>query len=189
MCGAAIEVPLRTAVAVLLVFQSDVMATPGAKISMQAPKFENTARTSLISEAAAVNALGVRAGETVHAFLLALPAAIAYATPAAMEFVTAWSSASKALPPRLMFATAGLILFAVTQLTPAITPEKVPKPLQSSTRTECSVTALAIPYVAPPIVPETCVPWPLQSVWPKPSPIASKPNIARPPKSVCERRI
>ena len=71
------EVPLRTAVAVLLVFQSDVMETPGAKISMHEPKLENVARTSLMSEAAAVSAWAVRAGETVHALRFALPAAIA----------------------------------------------------------------------------------------------------------------
>ena len=43
-------------------------------------------------------------------------------------------------------------------------------------------------HVAPPVVPATCVPCPWQS-WPFcPSPIASKPTEARPPKSVCAVR-
>ena len=67
-----------------------------------------------------------------------------------------------------------------------MTPELVPEPLQLSTRTATSVTALATPYVAPPTVPDTCVPCPLQS-WPFcPSPMASYPTPARPPKSVCD---
>ena len=36
-CGVAIEVPLRMLVAVLLVFQSEVMLEPGAKMSTQVP--------------------------------------------------------------------------------------------------------------------------------------------------------
>jgi hypothetical protein len=62
-----------------------------------------------------------------------------------IEFVTAASSAVEALPPRLMLATAGLTWFAVTQSTPAITPEFVPEPWQLSTRTACSVTCFATP--------------------------------------------
>jgi len=38
--GAAIEVPLRVAVAVSLLYQVEGMAVPGAKISTQAPLFE-----------------------------------------------------------------------------------------------------------------------------------------------------
>jgi hypothetical protein len=43
-CGVAIEVPLSTAVAVLLAFQVEVIATPGPKTSTQTPKLENDAR-------------------------------------------------------------------------------------------------------------------------------------------------
>ena len=64
-----------------------------------------------------------------------------------------------------MLATAGWPAwwFAVTQSMPAITPELVPLPEQSSTRTATSDTCLATPYVVPPTVPATCVPCPLQS--------------------------
>ena len=39
-CGVAIDVPLIVFVAVLLVFQADVMLLPGAKMSTQVPKLE-----------------------------------------------------------------------------------------------------------------------------------------------------
>ena len=39
-CGAAIEVPEIVAVAVVEVYQSDVMLEPGAKMSRQVPKLE-----------------------------------------------------------------------------------------------------------------------------------------------------
>src|SRR5687768_15608820 len=66
--------------------------------------------------------------------------------------------------PRLMFATAGPeVWFPVTQSMPAATVDRLPEPPQSSTRTATSVTFLATPYVDPPTVPATCVPWPLQS--------------------------
>jgi cytochrome P450 len=62
-----------------------------------------------------------------------------------IERATAVSSAADALPPRLMLATAGVAWLAVTQSTPAMTPEKVPDPLQSRTRTATSATFLATP--------------------------------------------
>ena len=83
-------------------------------------------------------------------------------------------------PPRLMFATAGLTWFCVTQSTPAMTPAFEPEPEQLSTRTAWSVTCLATPYVVPPVVPATCVPWPLQSFVPLPSFTAVKPFPIRP---------
>ncbi len=39
-------------------------------------------------------------------------------------------------------------------------------PLQSATLTPTRETPFATPYVAPPRVPATCVPWPLQSLEP-----------------------
>src|SRR6185295_14830992 len=101
----------------------------------QLPKLENEARTSLMSDAATVMAVGVRAGDTVHASRLLLPAAIAYVMPLLTEFVTAWSREGDGPPPRLMLATAGLMTCEVTQLMPAMTPATVPDPEQSSTRT------------------------------------------------------
>ena len=82
-----------------------------------------------------------------------------------IELLTAVSSELDAPPPRLMFATAGWPArwFVVTQLIPAMTPDVAPLPEQSSTRTPMSDTPFATPYVEPPTVPETCVPWPLQS--------------------------
>ena len=80
-----------------------------------------------------------------------------------------------------MLATAGApaAWSAVTQSTPAITPLMVPEPLQSRTRTATRSTFLATPYVVPPTIPATCVPWPWQS-WPfRPSATASKPTRAR----------
>ena len=55
---------------------------------------------------------------------------------------------------------------------PAMTPEVEPLPLQFSTRTATRLTPLATPYVEPPTVPATCVPWPLQSA------AGSAPSIA-----------
>src|SRR5687767_12862936 len=103
-----------------------------------------------------------------------------------MQLLTAESSADDAPPPRDMLATAGWPArwLPRTQSTPAMTPEFVPLPLQLSTRTATSVTPLATPQVLPPTVPATCVPWPLQSVLPRPSLIAEKPWMARPPN--CE---
>ena len=83
---------------------------------------EKPARLSVMSLAATVSALGVRAGEVLQALIPPLlPAATAYTTPLAIDAVNASSSAWNVLPPRLMFATAGLMACAVTQSTPAIT--------------------------------------------------------------------
>jgi hypothetical protein len=67
-----------------------------------------------------VIAAGTRAGDWVQAFtglpkMSPLPAAMAYVTPELIELFTALSIVVFAPPPRLMFATAGLIAFAVTQ--------------------------------------------------------------------------
>jgi hypothetical protein len=57
------DVPLATAVAVLLVFQVDWIPDPGANRSTQLPKFENDGRESVCVLAATVSAAGSRAGE------------------------------------------------------------------------------------------------------------------------------
>ena len=80
---------------------------------------ENDDRASVLVVEPTVMASVVRAGEVLQAFApLPLPAASAYVTPEAIELRTALSSEVFAPPPRLMFATAGLIAFAVTQSTP-----------------------------------------------------------------------
>ena len=62
-------------------------------------------------------------------------------------------------------------------------PLVLPEPLQSSTRTGTSCTPLATPQVVPPTVPDTWVPWPSQSVVPRPSLMAVKPDTTRPARS------
>src|SRR5438093_7764429 len=88
-----------------------------------------------------------------------------------------------------MFATAGDWWLLATQSTPEITPEVLPDPLQSSTRTAKSRTFLATPYVEPPTVPATCVPCPLQSLVPLPSLTAVNAPLALPPNCECEVRM
>ena len=70
-----------------------------------------------------------------------------------------------------------------------MTPELGPEPPQSSTRTATSFTSLATPYVAPPTVPDTWVPWPLQSAAVPPAVISSTPVLARPPNSEWANRM
>src|SRR5215813_8149604 len=151
-------------------------------ISRHVPKLENEARASVEVVAPTVIALAARAGEEPHASALLLPAATAIGTPAFDKLLTAVSSALDAPPPRLMLATAGAMKLVRTQSTPDITPEVEPEPLQSSTRTPRGSELFATPVVEPPIVPATCVPWPLQSV-PFP-PNASNTFEARPPNCV-----
>src|SRR6266508_2542318 len=92
VCGVAIDVPLMVFVAVLLEYQSDVMLTPGPKMSTHVPKFENDARVSVLSVAATVMAAPTRAGDVVQASVLLLPAAMQNVTPALIAPLTASSS-------------------------------------------------------------------------------------------------
>jgi hypothetical protein len=66
--------------------------------------------------------------------------------PRIVKFRTASSTIEFALPPRLIFTTdvAGVPAPAI-QSNPAMTPDHVPEPLQSSTRTGTIVTPLATP--------------------------------------------
>ena len=121
------------------------MEEPGAKMSTQVPKFEKDERASVEVVEPTVMAAATRAGDCVHASALLLPAAMEYVTPELMELLTAVSSAEDAPPPRLMFATAGLMWLAVTQSTPEMTPEVEPDPEQSSTRTALKSALLATP--------------------------------------------
>jgi hypothetical protein len=105
------------------VFTVEVMLEPGAKTSRHEPQFENDERVSLDVVAPTVSAFGVAEGEELHAFAFELPAATAYATPSAIEPVTASFRGWKYPPPRLMFATASSpgSWSAVTQSTPSMT--------------------------------------------------------------------
>src|SRR5437016_6182454 len=109
------------------------MPTPGANRSTQLPKLEKLARASVWSVAAAVSAVGVEAGDALQALALLFPAETVNTTPAAIAFATAVLRAVESPPPKLMFATAGLIACCRTQSTPAMTPDVVPEPVQSST--------------------------------------------------------
>ena len=64
-------------VAVLLVFQAEVMLDPGAKMSTHVPKFENEERASVIVVDPTVLAARTRAGEELQALAFEFPAAIA----------------------------------------------------------------------------------------------------------------
>lgn len=61
--GVAIDVPLIVLVAVLLLYQADVMLTPGARMSTQVPKLEKLAAASLFWVAPTVMPSATRAGE------------------------------------------------------------------------------------------------------------------------------
>src|SRR5881628_2183128 len=112
----------------------DLIADPGPYASTHLPQLEYDALASVFSDAATVKTLGAPDGDSVQASTLSFPAATARNTPEFQRLVTAWSSAGD-LPPRDMFATAGLTWFADTQSTPAITSELRPRPAQLSTRT------------------------------------------------------
>jgi len=65
---------------------------------------------------------------------------------------------------------------------PATTPEVEPEPDESRTLTAMRVVFLATPYLVPPMVPATWVPWPLPSVLDESTWLV--PQTARPPKSL-----
>jgi len=71
------EVPLIVFVAVVLVYQAEVMLDPGAKMSVHVPKFENDERASVLVVEFTVMALATRAGELLHASTLLFPEATA----------------------------------------------------------------------------------------------------------------
>jgi hypothetical protein len=84
--------------------------------------------------------------------------------------------------------------WAKTQSMPQAYHESRPEPLSSITLTAQSRTPGATPTTPDPlsiapIVPATCVPWPLQSLPLRPSPTVSTAIDARPPKSECVRRM
>jgi hypothetical protein len=127
-----------------------------------------------------------------------LPAATTYVTPAATLLQIAMCIASPTarpqlslggpLEPRLMFATAMSLLglesvrVAVTQSMPQITCEVRPDPLEPSTRTAQSLVPGATPtapepLLRAPMMPATCVPWPLPSLA-VPLPVQSVPDTA-----------
>ena len=107
----------------------------------------NDADASVTVDAATVIAPEARAGLAEQASTALLPAATTGRIPAAARLVTVESSDESAGPPRLMLTTAGapVAWCAAIQSRPAMTVESKPLPVQSSTRTGTSVTALAMP--------------------------------------------
>ena len=173
----------------LLVYHAETMAEPGAKMSTQLPKLENDARASLLVVAPTVIASPTRAGEEFARVGVGVAGGDRVGDPGGDRVATAVSSALDAPPPRLMLATAGLTRFAVTQSTPAITPDVDARSAAAQHANANRRTPLATPYVDPPTVPATWVPWPLQSLVFRPSLIASKPTNARPPNCEWVRRM
>jgi DNA repair protein RadC len=74
-CGAAIDVPAPTAVAVLEAGLADRISTPGAKMSLLSPQLENDATPSVGVVAATVIAASTRAGLSLQVSIPSLPAA------------------------------------------------------------------------------------------------------------------
>src|ERR671912_1130247 len=150
-------------------------------MSTQGPVELKPARVSVIVVAPTARVAVRPRGSRSQEFAPVLPAEVARKTPESIIAVSA--AASVSLQPKFheVFATAGRCAFAVTKSTAAIAPDRLPAPAQLSQRTACRRTFLATPYVSDPIVPATCVPWPLQSTFGPPN--ALKSAVARPSKS------
>jgi hypothetical protein len=107
------------------------------------------------------------AGLTLAASWLSLPAATTVVTPDAAALLTALLNALENPPPRLMLMAAlALRPLATMSLTAHEYPSRMMDVLDElpwNTLTATSVACLATPYVLPPMVPATCVPWPLVS--------------------------
>ena len=103
------DVPLNVAVAVFEVNHAESIPLPGANRSRHVPKFENDDLASVVVVEPTVIAFAARAGDELQALALLLPAATAIVTPELERLLTAVSSAEETPPPRLMFATAGLM--------------------------------------------------------------------------------
>jgi hypothetical protein len=106
-CGDAIDVPEIVLVAVVEVFQAEVIEDPGANRSRHVPKFEYDARASVLVVAPTVSACATRLGDDRQASAFELPAATATVTPSFTTPATAASNAALADPPRLILTTAG----------------------------------------------------------------------------------
>lgn len=139
-----------------------------------------------------VQAEGSLAGEKLAALALELPAATARKWPAEVMARAALLTAVLVLPPSDMLTTTPLghervRASVTTKFMPLMTPELVPEPEALSTLTPRSVVRLATPYLVPPMVPATCVPWPLPSVLELSTKLATW--EARPPKSCRNKKL
>ena len=146
-CGAAIDVPLIVAVAVLLVDHAEVMLEPGAKMSTTLPKFENDDRASVLVLDPTVIASATRAGEELLAFVIRVARRnrIRHAVGDRVAHRGVERRRHAAAKAHVRDRRVPAAWFDVTKFTPAMTPEFDPDPEQLRTRTATSRTALATP--------------------------------------------
>ena len=149
-----------------------MMFTPGAKRSLHEPWLVKLAGPSLLVDAATVITSGTLAGLNEQVVADSFPAAATTVMPSWTRLLTAVSNELDAGPPQLMLTTAGRpgAWSAMIQLRPSRIVEALLTPEHPKTLTGTIVTDLATPQVAPPTVPATCVPCPMQSAGPRPSP-------------------
>src|SRR5450432_2135397 len=103
---------------------------------MHEPQLDHEARVSDASVAPTLITSFNLPGDIRQASPSLLPPATTYVTPERIERSTAVSRIGAAAAPRLRFAIAGDLWFAVTQSTPARIVESVEVPLHGKTRTD-----------------------------------------------------
>ena len=159
------DVPLIVRAAESDPHHAEGMSLPGAKRSLQTPKFEYAASSSTLVDAATVMTSATLPGLYKQLSALSLPAAATTVMPSVIIDCTALSNVAEAGPPRLMFTTAGVPkLWSATIQSIASTRMLVTVlPLHESAFTGTIEAPLATPYVVPAAMPATWVPCPLQS--------------------------
>lgn len=122
------------------------ICVPGAKISITDPKLEVEALESVISEEPTVMTSRARAGDTVLALTLLLPAATAVVIPALTSLEIALSMAEETGDSKLKETTAGpLRWFLMTQSAPEMTSAPAAAPESLITLTATTLAFLATP--------------------------------------------
>src|SRR6266536_3289557 len=171
-CGVAMLVPAI----VKLLKSAAVSSTSARQVAAAPPPGCPLKSTIAVTVSTSLYAAGVKLAKSPFE----LPAATTYVTPAATELQIAACMASpllrpqfpssEPLPPKLILATLmrSAAALALTQSMPHTTDEVEPEPLLFRTRTAYSRTPGAIPTTPlpssrAPMVPATCVPWPLPS--------------------------
>ena len=145
--GAAIDVPDILRNEVSEVNHVETMSVPGANTSMHDPKFDEGTFPSAWLIPPTVIANGSDAGEYEHASRLLFPAAITTEILSSMSETMAPFNAIEKEPPRLKFATAGLVSTwsSMIHSTAASTFAVEPPPVQFNTRTGMRLTSFATP--------------------------------------------
>ena len=193
-CGVACDVPEIVCGGGVRAGPADTMFTPGAWRSTHAPQFENEARASLMSVAPDGDGLDHPAGRDVLQRVDRLVAGgdrgrdavgdhVAHRLCPAPRWRRHRGSCWRRRPGRAWW-------LPVTQSTPAMMALVSVELPQPNTRTATRVTSLAMPYVSPPTMPATWVPWPLQSAVLGDASTVLMPGDTRPLKSMlaCRER-